>query len=162
MGSTGGGRGAVWGLTLAFLFVLGMLAFVVVIATAFGVATSGRGLVLGPAVDLGGSRRWPWPGGAGGGGRALSRRLDLGRNPGVAGRAGKHRPREGAAPRHLGGEPTIGGADPSGTVPAGYRPARLAWVLLWAASRESYSPEAALLWTASLAAGLAVAGLWLP
>ncbi len=49
--------GAVWALTLVFLFVLGLLAFVVILAFGFGVAASGHGFVTAlpatwaPAVD---------------------------------------------------------------------------------------------------------------
>ncbi len=38
--------GAVWGLNVVFLFVLGLLAFVVILAFAFAVASSGQGFVL--------------------------------------------------------------------------------------------------------------------
>ncbi len=154
--------GAVWGLTLAFLFVLGMLAFVVVIATAFGVATSGRGFVLAlPST---------WAGAVDGRGRAVlgvvgalclagltwaATRVSLGA-PASIDRGKVQLLATWAASRRL-VVPILLGRFLLGIGPLG-----LAWVLLWAASRESYSPEAALLWTASLAAGLAVAGLWLP
>jgi hypothetical protein len=48
-----------------------------------------------------------------------------------------------------------------GRVLLGVGPIGFAWAVLWEVSRTDH-PPAVLVWTASLAAGLALAGLWLP
>lgn len=154
--------GAVWGLTASFLFVLGMLAFVVVLATAFGVATSGRGFVMAlPAT---------WTAAVDGRGRAvvglvgalcLAGLIWAGTRIALGAAASIDRGRvqllaTWAASRRL-VLPILLGRALLGVGPIGF-----AWALLWAVSRGGQRPDGLLLWTASLAAGLALAGLWLP
>jgi hypothetical protein len=153
--------GAVWGLTVAFLLVLGMLAFVFVLATAFGVATSGRGFVMAlPST---------WAGAVDGRGRVVvglvvalclaglvwaATRVALGA-PASIDRGKVQLLATWAASRRL-VLPILLGRFLLGVAPIG-----IAWALLWGVSRESH-PSATLLWAASLAAGIALAGLWLP
>ena len=153
--------GAVWALTAAFLFVLGLLAFVVVLAAAFGVATSGRGFVMAlPAT---------WAGAVDGRGRlvlGLVSALCLGglvwAGTRIAFGAAASIDRDKIqllatwpATRRL-VTPILLGRLLLGVVPIG-----LAWAALRTVSRAGH-PPGMLLWGASLAAGLALAGLWLP
>ena len=153
--------GAVWGLTAAFLLVLGMLAFVVVLATAFGVATSGRGFVMAlPAT---------WAGAVDGRGRAVvgvvgaaclaglvwaGSRVALGA-PASIDRGKVQLLATWAASRRL-VLPIL-----LGRLLVGVGPIGLAAALLWAATRDAL-PFPGLAWAASLLAGLVLAGLWLP
>ncbi len=154
--------GAVWGLTVAFLFILGMLAFVMVLATAFGVATSGRGFVMAlPAT---------WAGSVDGVGRAVvgavgalclagliwaGTRVSLGA-PASIDQGRVQLLATWAASRRL-VAPILLGRFLLGVGPIGF-----AWAVLWLAPRGGQLSDATLLWTASLAAGIAIAGLWLP
>jgi hypothetical protein len=153
--------GAVWGLTAAFLFVLGLLAFVVVLAAAFGVATSGRAFVMAvPAT---------WAGAVDGRGRLVlavvaalclaglvwaGTRIALGATASVD-RDKVQLLATWPATRRL-VAPILLGRLSVGVVPIG-----VAWAAIWAVRRLGHPPSI-LLWAASLAAGLAVAGLWLP
>lgn len=153
--------GAVWGLTVAFLFVLGLLAFVVVLATAFGVAASGRGFVMAlPST---------WAGAVDARGRAVlgvvgslslaglvwaATRVALGA-PASIDRGRVQLLATWAASRRL-VLPILLGRFLLGVAPVG-----VAWALLWGLSHGGH-PSTVLLWTASLAAGIALAGLWLP
>jgi hypothetical protein len=153
--------GAVWGLTGAFLFVLGMLAFVVVLATAFGVATSGRGFVMAlPAT---------WASAVDGRGRAIvgvvgavclaglvwaGTRVALGA-PASIDRGKVQLLATWRASRRL-VLPIL-----LGRLLLGVGPMGLAAALLWVAARGGH-PSPGLAWAASLLAGLVLAGLWLP
>ena len=153
--------GAIWGLSLAFLFVLGLLAFVAVLATAFGVATSGPGFVMAlPAT---------WAGAVEGPGRWIlavvaalclaglvwaTTRIALGAAASVD-REKVQLLATWPATRRL-VAPILLGRLVLGGVPIGF-----AGVVIWAASRGAHPPPM-LVWAACLAAGLAVAGLWLP
>jgi hypothetical protein len=153
---------AVWGLTAAFLFVLGLLAFVVVLATAFGVATSGRGFVM--------ALPETWAGAVDSRGRAVvglvgavclgslvwaGARIALG-GPTSIDRGKVQLLATWAASRRL-VLPIL-----LGRVLLGVAPIGLAGALLWAVSRGGHRADAPLLWAANFAAGLALAGLWLP
>jgi hypothetical protein len=153
--------GAVWGLSVAFLFVLGLLVFVVVLATAFGVASSGHGFVLALPATWGGAIEGP--------GRLVlglvaalclaglvwaATRIALG----AAASIDKDKVQLLAtwpATRRL-VAPILLGRLALGVIPIGF-----AWIAFWAVSRFAQPPPA-VLWTACLTAGLAVAGLWLP
>jgi hypothetical protein len=153
--------GAVWGLSAAFLFVLGLLAFVVVLATAFGVATSGHGFVMAAPAT--------WGRAVEGRGRLVlaivaalclagliwaATRIALGAAASVD-RGKVQVLATWPATRGL-VAPILVGRLSLGVVPIGF-----AWAAVRAASRASH-PPLMLLWAACLAAGLAVAGLWLP
>lgn len=153
--------GAVLGLTAVFLSVLGMLAFVVVLAFAFGVASSGHGFVTATpatwatAVDgrgrvvvaaVGGScfAGLIWAGVRVSFGSVAS--VDRGRIQMLA---------SWPSTRRL-VAPIVVGRILLAVVPIGF-----AAVVLTGMAGASH-PPAALYWAASLAAGLAITGLWLP
>jgi hypothetical protein len=154
--------GAVWGLTAAFLFVLGLLAFVVVLSTAFGVATSGRGFVMAAPAT--------WAAAVDGRGQVVvgvvgvlclagliwaGTRVALGA-PASIDQGRVQLLATWAATRRL-VLPILLGRFVLGAGPIG-----CAWAMLWLVSRGGHASDAPLLWTASLAAGLLLAGLWLP
>ncbi|MDB5481524.1 MAG: hypothetical protein JWO83_2577 [Caulobacteraceae bacterium] len=154
--------GAVWGLTAAFLFVLGLLAFVVVLATAFGVATSGRGFVMAlpatwaAAVDARGRAVVAVVGALCAAGLVWAgTRIALGA-PASIDRGKVQLLATWAASRRLVAPILLG------RVLLGVGPIGLAWVLLRAASRGGHPVGALPLWAASLGAGFVLAGLWLP
>ena len=154
--------GAVWALTVAFLSVLGLLAFVAVLATAFGVASAGRGFVMAlPST---------WAGAVDGRGRAVV---------GVVGAlclagmvwAGTRIALGAAASIDRGRVQLLATWVQTrrlvlpilvGRFLLGIGPIALAWLLLGAMPRGGHPPSVPLLWTASMAAGLVLAGLWLP
>lgn len=153
--------GAVWGLTAAFMFVLGMLAFVAVLATTFGVATSGRGFVMAlPAT---------WAGAVDGRGRVVMTVVAAFCFAGLIWAA--TRIALGAAASIDRGKVQLLATWPAsrrlvapillGRVLLGVTPIGFASLLLWGVSRADHAPPV-LVWVASLAAGLALAGLWLP
>jgi hypothetical protein len=153
--------GAVWGLSVLFLLVLGALALVILFFAALGVAASGPGFVMSePATWVGavdGPRRRVvgvvaafcvagliWAATRIALGAAAS--IDRGRVQLLATWADSRRL---AAPILL------------GRLLLGVAPIGFAAVVLWRLSRANHA-SAVWSWVASLAAGLAVAGLWLP
>ena len=153
--------GAVWGLNLVFLFVLGLLAFVVILAFAFAVASSGQGFVL--ALPM------TWARGVDGRSRLVvevvgalclagliwaGTRVSLGSAASVAG----------DRVVMLSSWPDTRGKVVAillarlclGAVPIGFAGA----ILFVVDKTPGLAP--ALVWAFSLAAGAAIAGLWLP
>jgi hypothetical protein len=153
--------GAVWGLTAAFLFVMGLLALVVLFFAGLGVAASGPGFVM----------RLPttWAGAVDGPRRLVVAVVGAICLAGLIWAA--TRIALGAAFSIDKGKVQLLATWPStrrlvapillGRVLLGLGPIGVALVLLWSISRADH-PPAVVVWTASLAAGLALAGLWLP
>jgi hypothetical protein len=153
--------GAVWALTVLFLFVLGLLAFVVVLAFAFAVATSGHGFVMAlpatwaPAVD--------------GRGRAVVAVVGSLCLAGLVW-AGV-RVSLGSAASVARGRILVLATWPAtrglvlviilGRLALGAVPIGVAVAVLWASIAWAGASPVAL-WAAGLAAGAAIAGLWLP
>jgi hypothetical protein len=151
----------VWGLTAVFLFVLGLLAFVTLLACAFAVASSGQGfIVAAPAT---------WARAVDGRGRAVvaviaglvlagliwaAARVSLGAAASVD---------RGRVQLLASWPDTRGVVAPlvAARLFAGLAPIGFAAVVLSMASRAQGRPDL-LAWCASLAAGTAIAGLWLP
>jgi hypothetical protein len=153
--------GAVWSLTVVFLFVLGLLAFVVILAFAFAVATSGHGFVMAQPAT--------WATAVDGRGRVVvgvvgsfclagltwaGVRVSLGAAASVAlGRI-----------QVLSSWPTtrgLVGVIVLGRLVLGAIPFGFAAAVLWASASWAAAGLAGLL-AAGLAAGGAIAGLWLP
>jgi hypothetical protein len=152
---------AVWVLTAAFLFVLGMLGCVVVLAMAFGMASAGPGFVMAAPAT--------WAGAVDVRGRivvaavsavCLGGLIWAGTRVSLGGPASIDRDKvqllaTWAASRRL-VLPILVGRLLLGAAPLGLAGA----AILAVTSRRDLS--APILWTLSAAAGLALAGLWLP
>lgn len=152
---------AVWGLSALFLFMLGTLAFIVILAFGFAVATTGQGFVLADipswakAVDARGRAVVELVGFASFAGMVWAgTRISLGSAATIEG--GKIQVLS-SWPRTRGLVwPIILGRCALGAVPLG-----IAGIALMILAR-AVTPSTAEVWLASGIASLAIAGLWMP